>query len=445
MENKSKLFDDVYRGLIPSRIPINVNLSFETVAEFHGTNLKEAQWKPEIMEAAGEKICETLFSDICPMAMNGRMPAMYQFLNSQSFVLGSNGFMQHPEVVGMYDEDYDYLIESPIDCLIERVIPRQFKSLSEPSMLAAISLAQGIQSLSEDMGKQAILLSKLNNKYGYFSAPPNSGKSTEAAFDYLADQLRSFSGISKDIRRKRDLLPDACEALYEIAFLRGLPLNISESGQVFLPLHMPPFMREKDFADLWWPSFVKMIHHYAALGVHCKLFCEQDWTRYLDYLLELPTNTILWFEYGDPKTIKDKLGHKFIICGLYPLVSLKTKTKQECIDTAKEYIDILAPNGKYIFCFDKIPIGLSDVNMDNLCALTEFIRDYGTYTNAGEQSGEQFNQSDYKIPQYRKIESKYFPSWKTYQTNHPNVSDYAKDKYVSLNNSLYQFMMSLIY
>ncbi len=63
------------------------------------------------------------------------------------------------------------------------------------------------------------------------------------------------------------------------------------------------------------------------MGIHCQLFCEDNWDRYLDYLYELSTDTRLMFEYGDPKLIKEKLGKKHIITGLDPVTILKTHKK----------------------------------------------------------------------------------------------------------------------
>ncbi len=446
MSDKAKVFQDVLDGKIPQRVPINVAVGFEAAAQLAGADLSVVQWKAEQMKEPMEKLCERLYSDINPMMMGTRMPGQYQFLQSQSFVLGSNNTMQHPEVVGMYEEDYDYLIEKPIDCLVERVVPRQFKALANDNpFMVASSMTYAMQSVNEDTAKQGALFAEFGQKYGYFSAPPNTGRSTEAPFDYLADQLRSFSGISADIRRNRSKIPDACEALYELAFRKGLPGVASRYGHIFIPLHMPPFMRAKDMEELWWPSFVKMVEHYAALGFPCRLFCEQDWTRYTDILTELPVNTVLWFEYGDAKLIKDKLGKRFILQGFYPLTAVKSKGKQEVIELAKEYMDILAPGGKYIFGLDKIPLSEKELNMENLCALTEWIRDNTAYSNAGESTGEQFVQSDYKIPEYRKVESKYFPSWESYKADYPLLSEHAKDKYEAALNTVYLYLANLIY
>ena len=57
------------------------------------------------------------------------IPAHYKNSGSRSFVMGANGFMQHPEVEGMSAEDYDYLISNPYDCLLERVIPACIQTL----------------------------------------------------------------------------------------------------------------------------------------------------------------------------------------------------------------------------------------------------------------------------------------------------------------------------
>ena len=446
MTDKKQVFEQLFDGNIPSRVPININVGFEACVSYLNADLRQLQWNMQEFEPVCEKFCKILYSDVVPVMPSVRLPAMYHFLGSQSFIPAENGYMQHPEVVGMQDDEYDELIEDPYACIMRKVLPRQFKSLGgDDPVMSAIALYQAMTANAQDMNAFMGILGKMNQKYGYFTAPPNSSRSTEAPFDYLADQLRSFSGISKDIRRKRDKIPAACEALYEFAFRRGLPGNISNYGQSFLPLHMPPFMREKDFADLWWPTFIRLIEHYASMGLHAKLFCEQDWTRYADYLAELPADTILWFEYGDAKLLKEKLGEKHILTGFYPLTAVKNKSEKECIDLAKEYIDILAPGGKYIFGFDKIPVSAGDVNMKTLCKLSEFIRDYAVYENAGQKNKISLDPSAYQTPEYRKIESAYFPSFDAYSQKYPTLPQCARAKYDGLNETLYQFLLGLIY
>lgn len=136
--------------------------------------------------------------------------------------MGSNGYIQHPEVIGMLPEDYDYLIEKPYDCLVERVIPRQYKALnlSDPITMA-LTLTKSFMGFSGDMVETGMIRNKLNQKYGYYASSPIGF--TAAPFDFLADQLRGFKEISLDVRRIPEKIADACEALYPIVFKKGLP------------------------------------------------------------------------------------------------------------------------------------------------------------------------------------------------------------------------------
>jgi len=444
-QERTNIYQDVYDNKIPKRVPVNISLPFEVVAQFGGIDLVEAEWNPSIIEEAVDKICRTVYSDICVFMGSFRYPSFYQILKSQSFQMASNGFIQHPEVIGMLPEDYDYLIEKPYDCILERVIPRQYKSLNPNDPVnSAVSLAKSILAFNNDMMQSGTIIGKMVEKYGYYPGGFFGGGFTEAPFDFLADQLRSFKGISMDIRRMPEKVLEACEALYPIILKMGMPPVISNYVRVFLPLHMPTFMREKDFVNLYWPSFKKLLDEYASMGIHSGIFCEHDWTRYLDILYDLPTDTVLMFEYGDPKLIKEKLGNKHIITGLYPIMNLKTKSKQECVDEAKRYIDILAPGGKYIFGFDKSPLFYDDINLENLCAVAETVRDYGVYSNPGETAGMVFNKADYKAEPSRKLESKYYKTWDQYKALNPEVSDFGEQKLQKLEETLFNYFMFLL-
>ena len=447
-QERARIFEDLFNNRIPKRVPISIGLPLEPIAQYGGLDLLTAQWEPALVEEAADKICQILFSDTCPFSGSLRFPSYYQLLKSQSFVMGSNGFIQHPEVVGMLPEEYDYLIENPYDCIIERILPRQYKALkAEEPFKMAITLAKSILAYNSDMGTVGAIIAKLVEKYGYFAgAGRRAGGFTEAPFDFLADLLRGFKGISMDVRRMPEKVAEACEALYPIVLKKGMPKVIDNNAAVFLPLHMPTFMREKDFEKLYWPTFKRLIDEYASMGIHCMLFCEDNWERYLDYLYELPVDTRLMFEYGDPELIKEKLGKKHIITGLYPVSILKTHTKEKCLEKAKEMLDILAPGGKYYFGLDKNPLTIHDIKLENLCAVTEYVRDHGVYPNAGETAGMHFNKEDYKVDPSasRKIESKYYRTWEQFKAEYPEVSDLGEPKLQGLEDMLFQYLIFLL-
>ena len=84
------------------------------------------------------------------------------------------------------------------------------------------------------------------------------------------------------------------------------------------------------------------------------------------------------FEYGDPQLTKKKIS-KHIITGFYPTVLLQTETKQKCIDKAKELLDILAPDGGYIFNVDKNIMSLKGSVAENYRAVLEYVSLHGNY------------------------------------------------------------------
>lgn len=361
-EQRNTIFKDFYNNKIPERMPVVASVPFRALAEYSNDNLVDTQFKFDTLTAPAKEICEKLYSDKCPIKGPGgssRSPSKYQLLKSQSFIMGNSGYMQHPEVSAMEGHEYKELITDPLAFILEKVLPRQYKGLdiNSPWTLLLNYMRSDLSNAHEGVEGRKII-GPLNEAFGYYNGAPFGCMGfTSAPYDFIADQLRGFSNISMDIRRHRQEIAEACDAIMPLLFYAALPENPNPEGCVGTPLHMPPFMREKDFAEVWLPSYVKMFQQYAALGIRGQAFCEGDWTRYLDYILEFPAGMELKFEYGDPKMIKDKLGDKFILQGLYPLSLLKTGTKQECLDKAKEILDIMLPGGGYLFGFDKNPLG----------------------------------------------------------------------------------------
>lgn len=234
--------------------------------------------------------------------------------------------------------------------------------------------------------------------------------------------------MSVDIRRRPNKVLEASEAVYPLNYIQAKQAVPHAEGASFFPLHMPTFMREKDFAKLWWPTFKRQVIDYASLGMHTRAFCEDDWMRYIDYLQELPTDTRYQFEYGDPKILKERLGKKFILTGLFPLGYLTTLSKEECIDKTKEFIDIMAPGGKFIFGFDKNPLIYEDINLENLIAVCETVRDYGVYDNSGDIAGAVFDAADYTHSDSPEFTSRCYRTWEDYKKLNPETPDSAKSR-----------------
>ncbi len=202
--------------------------------------------------------------------------------------------------------------------------------------------------------------------------------------DMLLDYLRDFVGVSSDIRRKPQEFYAACEAL----FISSMEMAIGayttpedNKGVIFVPLHLPTFLKPKDFEKFYFPFMSKFVDEVSVKrGYKIFFFMENNWMPYLDILQGLPDGNIIGlFENGDLKKIKDSIGNKFCIVGGMPIDLLRLGTVEKCLDKAKECLQLYAPGGNYIFSTDKNLVSLNDAKPENLAAVCQYIHENGKY------------------------------------------------------------------
>lgn len=424
LQNERKeLFHNLFNGKIPKRVPIGATLPLEFCIQYAGLPLAKTQWTLEGVEQALDKACEVTSSDLYPFRFP-RYPAHLEILESRAFVMSSKGFIQHPEVVGMKAEEYDEFIKNPYDCIVEKVLPRLYTALDTDPINRSFIMAKAFKAFYDYVEAYEEIGERLIENHGFHRIPKESFSIITTPFDFVTDFLRGFRGMAMDVKRCPEKIIEACEAILPIQVKRGIPLQPSKVGHTFIPLHMGTYLRDKDFEKLYWPTFSKLVHALTEAGQPVLIGCDNNWMRYLDHLYELPKNTRFCFEFGDPKLVKEKLGNKHIISGFYPLTYLQTATKEECIDKAKELIDILAPGGKYYFQFDKSPITLDSVNIENYAAVLKYVMENTRYSNPEKGVTEENINID-KIEESRlyKIESKYYQSYENYKSQSLNSSN----------------------
>lgn len=376
-QERDGLWEALYEERMPARVPSEVQLTWDAAINYTGLDMKEAQYNDELYVEFYDKCCHDFPSDKAPVMRTRRVPLYYQILGSKAFVMSDKGNVQHPEVHFMEPSEYDEFIADPYAFMRDVLAPRMCTNLDKPPMEAAATLAKAILCNNESMAKMAAVGAHMNEKYGF--SKYGYGGGTEAPLDLLADIIRSFTGISGDMRRYPDKVEAASNALIPICQRVACGPISSKYYRTFIPLHMAPFMNRKQFERFWWPQFVEVMKHIENCGAKAYLFCEQNWMDKIDYLKDLPDNTSLWFEFGDPKLVKDTLGDKHIITGFYPAALMQSASKQECIDELHKYMDILMPSGKYFFNFDKILYSMNDTIAENLKAIIAEVVEYGKY------------------------------------------------------------------
>ncbi|MGL4607132.1 MAG: uroporphyrinogen decarboxylase family protein [Eubacteriaceae bacterium] len=363
---------------IPDRIPVVCKVDPTFAIQYAGFNMKEALWNVDLLEKAFAKVYEDFYFDAG--GYMGRFPLFYKTMEAKSFVQNErDGSVQHPEVSGLFPEEYDLFIKDPYKCIVETVVPRLYPRLGEGGIEGGLNWGRAINANNRVTGKIVAGNIALANKYGV----PNIRRGImEAPFDFLADLLRGFSGISMDVRRCPEKVKEAAEAAIPLMAKLAKLSNPTPGtiASVFMPLHMPSYLRTKDFEKLYWPSFKALVEEIIEAGYSIQIFFEKNWTRYYEFLQDLPKKGIIgYFEEDDLGVVKEKLGKNMCIMGNMPLSILRTGTPQQCIDVAKEIIDKGAPGGGYLFTTDKSLLTLNDVIPENFRAVNEFVHNYGIY------------------------------------------------------------------
>lgn len=425
-EFRTKLFEDLFTGIIPERIPVWDALGTEYLVQYAGKDLMTTQYQftADLLVEIYEKGMEVCRGDM-PAGGFARNPIAAMFSETLNFEMSKSGFIQHRERSFMEEDEYDQFIENPHEFNLEVVVPRVNPGYAKGEVFRSLNYVKSILSAMDFNREFAIAESIMVERYGLFTRPMGSVGMQLVPFDYIADFNRGFAKIPLDMRRRPEKLIEAMEALMPQSIWMGKPQVLSPLGCNMIMTHMAAFLSTKDFEKFYWPTFSKVVHIAAEQGQATQIFLEGDWTRFIDYLMELPQGTQFWMEYGDPKLFKDKMGKKMILGGFYPMTLLGNGTKEQCIDKAKELIDIMAPGGNYFFNFDKSALDIGDVKAENHVAVLEYVLENGKYSNAGQQvtTAKKEDSITKYMHLYPEFKSKYVVSFDEYIKEHPPVDD----------------------
>lgn len=277
--------------------------------------------------------------------------------------------------------EYDAFLADPMGFIKNTLIPRKVPLLAQGSVEERFGvLANAFGVLMKWVGDLGQNNAKLNSEVGLFT--PSAVVPFMAA-DIILDFIRDFKGTLTDVRRCPEKLAEAVWAVYENI---NVPATFARLPQaqpdqfITLFLHMPPFMRPKDFEKIYWPSFKAYIEKFAALGHKFLILFEKNWEPLYDYLQELPPGHILgFFEEDDLRKTKAALGKVMCVAGGIKNVDLYLKTPAQCVDIAKRMIDELAPGGGFVFATDQVMTSKTDANPECLKAVADYIVDHTYY------------------------------------------------------------------
>ena len=180
-----------------------------------------------------------------------------------------------------------------------------------------------------------------------------NGVTGGAPYDVVADYFRGARGMMTDIYRNRDKLLELLDKM-TVFLLRQIIPAARDSGNpvVFLPIHWAPdaFMSDKQFRELWWPSFRKLMIGLIDAGLIPMPLWEADCTKRLEIIRDIPPGKcIYWFERTDMVKAFEVLGDVVALRGnLSP--SMLTAGTPADVDAAVRHLaeNVFHKGGKLI-------------------------------------------------------------------------------------------------
>ncbi len=300
-------------------------------------------------------------------------------LGSNSFFVSEDGHtIQHQEHCEMKEDDYPQLIADPMNFMINILGKRKFPELRkspEEAYKALIDVALNLDAFGAANAKCAQLAKE---KYGIINLL--GGFKVYPPVDVIFDRLRGFKGTLTDMRRQKENVIKAGEALYPIygklaTYVNGdFPYGPST-------LHCPTYLGPKKFEEIFWPGMRDEIMEVYNRGSKTLLVMEGTWEPYYEIMLrDLPQSSVLCaLEADDVIKAKKLIGDKFTIVGGVLTNTLRYGTRQECLDEAKKIVDECAPGGGFIFSMEKCLCTYGDIKTENLIAVNQFVHEYGKY------------------------------------------------------------------
>ncbi len=312
--------------------------------------------------------------------------------------LDKNAPVQFVEYATLMEDEYDEFFDDPAGFAVRKWLPRVFEvfePLSKIDYVAAISgsylAAPNIFTSPELLDSYRRLLAAAEEQQKFFAAcgrcsamlteegfPSISGGGSATAFDMLGDSLRGTFGMMPDLLEQPENVKRACELFVKLQIAQSVA-SYKRSGNryqwVMLHKGFDNFIGDETYAEFYWPYLRQWIMALIDEGIVPVVFCEGAYNTRLKYLADVPKGKVIYlFEEIDIYEAKKTLGGTACIMGGFPEFTVSHGTKEQIRDKVKEYMDVLAPGGGYIFSLSS---SLDLCPRENLETLFEAVELYG--------------------------------------------------------------------
>jgi uroporphyrinogen-III decarboxylase len=403
-EERSKRIADVIALRKPDRVPICVGFSF-FAATYSGITAKDMMYDPEKAGAAGWKVIRDFQPDMVHGPYDRLLGPMLDILDCKQARWPGGSLpdhipFQYMEQEYMRTDEYDHLLSDPSDFIVRRLWPRIFGSLKGLENLPALhnvySYSQGmltafgspeitealeaLLTLSRESTKIVALIKGFVQQVRDEGFPMEAGGVSQAPFDLIADFFRGTKGLVFDMYRKPATVIRACETLLPFLIDRAVAgAKASGNPRIFIPLHKgtDSSMSREQYLKFYWPTLRELLMALISEGLNPCPFFEGEYASRLDIIRDIPAGKACYkFETMDMVKAREILGDGIAIRGGVPASLLVAGTPEDVRAHCKRLIETAAKNGGLIVDCSS---GLDDAKPENVKALFEATREYGSY------------------------------------------------------------------
>jgi hypothetical protein len=408
-DERQRRIQDAIQLKVPDRVPVWLQDAGYFPAKYVGITCEEALFESHKLYAAYKKTLIDFDLDMYfGPGQSIRTPGgALETVDCKLLKLPGRGISplhSHQFVEGEYmkAEEYDELIDDPVDFAIRKYLARVYGVLKPLENLPPLHLLLAgyasmaitpvfalpeISAAFESVRKAGIMVEKhrdasiaFNQEMADLGFPLAFNSGAQVPFDLISDFLRGMRGTATDMYRRPEKLVAAMEKLTPRMISSAITVaRASGNPGVFIALHRGAdgFMSLKQFESFYWPWLKKIIVALVEADLTPCVFFEGDYTSRLQYLTELPKAKVLgMFDNTDPLRAKEIIGKTMCISGMMPLSLLQFGTPEEVRVYAKKLIDVVGRDGGFIMGPKSI---MDEANPALVKVWIDFTKEYGVY------------------------------------------------------------------
>ena len=199
--------------------------------------------------------------------------------------------------------------------------------------------------------------------------------------EYFVWGFRGIKGTSLDLRRKKQEIKEAIAIIddFYLPQYEAAAKAITPEDPHFFDCSSCPMghtiLSSKQFEEFYWPSYKKHFDITVENGLTNQMFAEGSFANKMEFFQDIPAGHLCTFLESDDPFETHKTLPNVVIAGGSPTSVLANGTKEECIDTAKKFVDELGSEGNYIYAINKMISFPNDVKAENLLAVNEYMKE----------------------------------------------------------------------